>query len=116
MPPRVYVSLGLILFFAYYRLLFYVVRRLLFTFACRQLRDNFTFAYVTFTERERVTLNVYAFIHLFIFFPLILKSFLGLLLKKKKVFEKLAALNSRFSSPFFFRDSEAFDKRRLREK
>lgn len=43
------------------------------------------------------------FIHSFIylFFSLI-KEFPRAIIEKKKVFEKLAALNSRFSSPFFF--------------
>lgn len=115
----VYTSLW-VYSFAYYRTV-YVVCRLLFTFACRQLHDNFTLR----LQKEREYLNVYAlFIYLFIFFffPLILKSFLGLLLKKK--FSRSSPLWTPVSLPLlffclflsFFCHSETFDKRRLERK
>lgn len=93
----VYTSLW-VYSFAYYRTV-YVVCRLLFTFACRQLHDNFTLR----LQKEREYLNVYAlFIYLFIyfFFPLILKSFLGLLLKKK--FSRSSPLWTPVSLPLLF--------------
>lgn len=115
----VYTSLW-VYSFAYYRTV-YVVCRLLFTFACRQLHDNFTLR----LQKEREYLNVYAlFIYLFIFFfSFNIKEFPQAIIEKK-VFEKLAALNSRFSSPSFFFclflsffcHSETFDKRRLERK
>lgn len=78
---------------------------------CRQLHDS----HVTLLtlQKERKYLNVYALFIYFFFFPLILKSFLGLLLKKS--IREARRSRTPVSLPFFsfflsfFRDSEAFD-------